>query len=787
MYQPLSCMLTLYILLRSSSHRTATSKQPIEVEIDVNNSLCHSIGYLEHVEVITSITIVSGKRGAVSLSLQSPMGTKSNLLHPRYLDNAKNNIKQWPFMTIQSWGESPSGKWVVKLNVQSTTTARFDELTLVLYGVPSTPLSVSAIPSQCHKECARGCAKPGAQYCDTCKHARLASTLECVPACPAGTYLDFSMCRPCPTNCSECTSTRCLSCHHDNVLLPGGTCSYHCPVSSYKIANKTCLPCHQSCQSCVGPGYTNCSACASSQYKLMNGMCELVTTCDPHLYYDHRAFECRSCHTSCAECRGKESVDCTACYPDWIQVDGHCVQNPRLRKDCPDDKYYNEELSNCSSCPNGCSSCSDDITCTHCQPGYFLQTRSVGETTEETVLCHTSCTGGFYKNSTLLQCLPCPTSCVSCDSPSSCLSCVIGSPLNGTCSQPCGPREYYNLSLRRCLPCSPLCSSCLDGTKCTGCTGQLLLTPSGRCVSTCPNHTVADQTSLRCKLIRCHPSCSTCHGSEPNQCLSCLPPRKLHQNMCLEQCPHHTYPAKHSCSPCHHTCATCGGPLDSDCDSCPSGSYFDHYHCIKSCPLGSFSSNDGRCLSCLPNCTECSDVRSCKQCFSGLVYSQAEQSCVPNCPSGLYNNSGVCQLCAAACTACKSKSHCTKCLSGHVLLLGTCLQCCSRDITRGCCDCSSSMPECVFIKRSSSNTPSPIPVSSSPSSQPIVAIMVTVIVISLLLATVSVAGVLVYRQIQHKSSTHYTALEQAHDGLSISVDNEFDSESENELYSRQRS
>ena len=786
----------LHFVILSCSLHTATSSRPVQVDVTIDDSTCNSIKYLEHVQVVSTINVATGRRGDISLSVRSPHGTLSHLLKPRYLDRARKNIDKWPFMTIQSWGENPTGKWEITLNAKGMTAASLKQATLVLYGVSEVPASVSAIPSKCHDECAKNCSRPGAKYCDSCKHVRLASTLECVSVCPPGTYKDYSMCRPCSTNCSSCTHTSCLSCQPGSILLPDRTCSYSCPISSYNTANKTCAPCHPSCLSCSGPDSTDCTACGSQQYKLIKGMCKLNTSCDSHSYYDHRAFECRQCHPSCAECRGREAVDCLSCYAGRIHVNGHCVQDPLTKMSCHSGQYYNEESSNCSMCPTGCGNCSDDITCTQCLAGYFLQPRAVGDTSEETVLCHSSCTSGYYADASTHHCMPCPTSCVSCSGPNACLSCVEGHPTDGRCSQPCAAMEYYNITSRKCLPCSPSCSACRDGATCTSCSGQLFLTGDGQCISTCPNHTVMDQTSRRCESIRCHPSCSTCRGVEPSDCLSCSYPRKFHQNTCLEQCPMNTYPAQHSCKPCHSSCATCGGPLESDCDSCPHNTYFNHYHCLESCPRGSFPT-EGRCLACIADCEECADVRSCKQCSAGLVYSPNEMLCKSSCPSGLFNSNGVCQQCHASCATCQSSaSHCTSCSSGHALQSeqGACLRCCSKEVSSLCCNCSSSTDQCVYVGSPVSfytHTPSSLPDDSgvtSPSlfhSQPLVAVLIVTVMV-ILVTVVIVVVVLVYRR-RHATllvARPYRAMEPAHDGLNIAVieDDEFDTESENEIF-----
>ena len=746
----------------------------------MTDDLCPSIHYLEHVQAITSVDIVTGRRGEVSLALRSPHGTESKLLVPRYLDGKRKSITQWPFMTIQSWGEQPLGKWVFTLSVKGHTSARLNQLTLVLYGVAATPAAVAAIPDKCHEECKGGCAAAGPLYCDSCKHYRLSSTLECVPNCPSGTYQDRSMCRPCPTNCSRCTSSRCLSCQPDNIMLPGGTCSSSCPLSTFRGANNTCISCHPSCLSCYGAEATSCSTCASQQYRLSKGRCVLNTSCTAGSFFDHRAFECRPCHSTCAECRGREAVDCTACFAGWVKVDGHCV----IDMQCGPREYFSELLSNCTSCPAGCQNCSDDITCLQCQPGFYLQLRAVGQTDEETLLCHSSCQTGFYPDQSQQRCSPCPPSCSSCTSPSSCLTCDEGGvPVNGTCSQPCASGEYFNVTMRQCLKCSPSCASCKDGHSCTSCVGKLLLADDGRCLSSCPEHTVADQGTGRCKITHCHQSCATCRGPEPSDCLSCSFPRKFHQHTCLEQCPADTYPDNSSCLPCHASCATCGGPLASECDTCPKGNYLDHYHCLKRCPTGAFPSDDGRCLSCLPDCVQCSDVHSCSRCKPGLSYSATDHKCLPACPVGQFSHGGVCHMCPASCSSCLSVGHCTGCSSGHALLPhnSSCLPCCSAHSSFPCCDCSSS-DLCVFIKTPPSPSPSSSSITRSVHSLPSSILAVVLLLVAVAVVVVAaVMIVLVYKRGRSKV-LHYTALHQAHDGLSIAADDIVASESENELY-----
>lgn len=68
--------------------------------------------YLEHVQVITTISLK--KRGDLKLTLFSPSGTRSVLLPPRPRD-INTDIYEWPFLSVQMWGEDPRGIWTFML------------------------------------------------------------------------------------------------------------------------------------------------------------------------------------------------------------------------------------------------------------------------------------------------------------------------------------------------------------------------------------------------------------------------------------------------------------------------------------------------------------------------------------------------------------------------------------------------------------------------------------------------------------------------------------------------
>lgn len=97
---------------------------------------------MEHVQVVS--TIRYGKRGDLKLTLYSPSGTEVVLLPPRPQDFNQNGIHKWPFLSVQTWGEDPTGTWT--LTVESVTnnlsiTGIISDWSLLLYGTaePAQP------------------------------------------------------------------------------------------------------------------------------------------------------------------------------------------------------------------------------------------------------------------------------------------------------------------------------------------------------------------------------------------------------------------------------------------------------------------------------------------------------------------------------------------------------------------------------------------------------------------------------------------------------------------------
>lgn len=78
----------------------------------------------------------------------------------------------------------------------------------------------------------------------------------------------------------------------------------------------------------------------------------------------------------------------------------------------------------------------------------------------------------------------------------------------------------------------------------------------------------------------CFPTCKTCTGPLPSQCLSCFENAALNSST---ECPclSNFYRAStdtitlSTCKPCDATCATCSGPTSTECKSCKMYATYD--------------------------------------------------------------------------------------------------------------------------------------------------------------------------------------------------------------------
>jgi len=110
------------------------------IALQVNE--CTGIKSLEH--VVAKIHVSAGKkRGDLKIILTSPSGTRSVLLDNRPHDYTSSAFVDWPFMSVHSWGEDPTGTWKLEIHNNAYTKwqsdAKFYRMALVLYGIKFDP------------------------------------------------------------------------------------------------------------------------------------------------------------------------------------------------------------------------------------------------------------------------------------------------------------------------------------------------------------------------------------------------------------------------------------------------------------------------------------------------------------------------------------------------------------------------------------------------------------------------------------------------------------------------
>lgn len=114
-----------------------------ELEIVFDTTGCdgqpNEINFLEHVQLELSMDYT--KRGDLGVTMTSPSGLKTVLLTERKLDKSGDGFHNWKFMSVHSWGENPTGKWIVKIfdkyGVGNSGSLSF--IRLILHGTAEMP------------------------------------------------------------------------------------------------------------------------------------------------------------------------------------------------------------------------------------------------------------------------------------------------------------------------------------------------------------------------------------------------------------------------------------------------------------------------------------------------------------------------------------------------------------------------------------------------------------------------------------------------------------------------
>ena len=208
--------------------------------------------------------------------------------------------------------------------------------------------------------------------CTECTSNKLSPLKDaCLDICPAGTYNDNSIYKPCHVSCAECNSNAnqdsCTACYPGSVLNKGetgntGTCIPEC-TGRYA---ENCAD--GQCTAVLG-GSKYCSKCKSG-YAPIDGMCTAVATTS------RDASVCTASDGVCTACTGAYTLLSGGCY-DTKTLPGSAVctavtGNNGQCTTCANGQAYAN--NNCPACAEGCSACTSGNTqqCTECLARYYL-------------------------------------------------------------------------------------------------------------------------------------------------------------------------------------------------------------------------------------------------------------------------------------------------------------------------------------------------------------------------------------------------------------------------------
>lgn len=549
-----------------------------------------------------------------------------------------------------------------------------------------------------------------------------------------------TFCQPCSSSCYNCAApgdaTQCTSCPGSNKVygVTTGTCIATCPTNSLIDGTAThCLPCDSSCAVCTVAGDpTKCTLCSTAGF-VVNGVSvgNCVSTCPSHTALDTTLHNfCQPCGFSCSECSQPNNNNyCTSCATTGYLVFGANI-GPCQAPPCP--AQYAVDVATgtkCLPCDSSCNLCAqpqNNQQCTSCPTGYYLLGTSFGS-------CQSICPDGTALDvATHQHCLACSSSCLKCAAPADSTQCtlcpatylVIGA-VYGPCQiAPCPALTFENAAQTNCLPCHSSCVTCdgmLDSTKCTSCpTGKFVLgTVDGTCITgPCPAGTVEDPaTHTKCET--CYSSCVTCAvPADQSNCLTCQTGMVLlyaSPGQCVTPCPAgsaQTCPTC-TCLACDSSCATCSVPANVNrCTSCPSG-YLYYYvspngKCLLACPNGyAPDPTNTNCLACGTNCATCvtpQDATKCTSCTPGNYFPVSSvqntcNACTGNtAPDPTYH---FCTTCDPACLTCYApfdNQKCYTCVTGFAVgVYGPCSATCASNYyqtTTNCLPCNAACATC---------------------------------------------------------------------------------------------
>jgi hypothetical protein len=127
---------------------------------------------------------------------------------------------------------------------------------------------------RCHRDCA-ACFGPGKRQCLVCRSKGQTPMFVdvvkggiCVAKCSTGLFVqNATTCIECPSHCDVCSDNVCMSCAKNFVLSTDKKCVPSCPDGHFSdIPTRSCVACHETCSTCVGPRPSQCGLCRDNLF-----------------------------------------------------------------------------------------------------------------------------------------------------------------------------------------------------------------------------------------------------------------------------------------------------------------------------------------------------------------------------------------------------------------------------------------------------------------------------------------------------------------------------------------
>ncbi|ELP90118.1 serine-threonine protein kinase, putative [Entamoeba invadens IP1] len=344
----------------------------------------------------------------------------------------------------------------------------------------------------------------------------------------------------------------------------------------------------------------------------------------------------------------------------------------------------------CELCPDDCSACGFNGTCTSCKQDFVLQDGGCVYAENCELIVDSKCV--LCSNNTILndsQCIASASECVL-SSPKGCDVLPLDTSSYENVNVNCPANELF-LENQRCEA-TPTCSL-ISNNYCDTCpinsTSNKYACFSiphcsqysqGRCVLCDDGYVTTDQNT-NCE-IRQEECIKVQHGS----CVLCSEKYFVNERSLCSQCPVgcSTCLSAESCGSCEETYTKMG----ENCVKTGCLMYDSNNICVD-CRRGYFLKN-GDCEECSYGCKSCeTNSTFCDECKTGYYLTQQKECVLSNtitgcagnysmsgclvCATGYYLDNWLCSKCSINCDSCYNTTYCTQCDATSYLVNGTCV------------------------------------------------------------------------------------------------------------------